>query len=484
MAMLGPGIRNLWRFLDRHREQSAAAMLFVTVVATTFAYGATPRWLNSADFLTPKLVVCCIGLGIVLVLIPWTLWARSAHRGVVLGCAGLAVTFLVGSWWWTDPIPYDARVWSAMAAAPCLLATAIVTTLSLRCARAAALAVCCSAAVLSLLVLIEDAGARLSGVDRWMLADFPRGTLPHRNVAGHFLMGGLIILLARGLVPTAPLRRWLPWMLASGWCSVGLLATRSRTAFAASCLGALVLLVQTRGQWRVQLPRLTVFAVVMCSSACFLVSCESRRERMVVVAPAKRIGKKAAPISRRVISIAPPGSVPPLVDRLLTPLREQRADASWAARIRIWSFAVHLLRERPLGVGPGRFGAASTDDPRRRPVAAHAHNIWLQVSTEFGLVTGVSFLVASLFLFAHCLRLAWRPVSLIDGSMTATAIAGVIAFCAAGMLDNAALTWGCNLELGVFLGWILRTHRRKRDLAAVDGAVGPVSLAQAATSPR
>ena len=81
-----------------------------------------------------------------------------------------------------------------------------------------------------------------------------------------------------------------------------------------------------------------------------------------------------------------------LVKNRMDTLENYQVESSASSRIEAWSAALNMIKEHPVtGVGIGSFGQAFPDFSNKEPRIAH--NTFLQLSSECGILTG------SLFLF-------------------------------------------------------------------------------------
>lgn len=199
-----------------------------------------------------------------------------------------------------------------------------------------------------LVVLGGAATLTVVGLVRGDLLDPLYGPLGYANATGAFyVLTAGACLLARSHLTARPLRALLVGLAVA---SLGVpLGANSRTA---ALLGVLVLTTALPARLRPR-PR-TIVAV----------------GALVVVAT-----------SLAVVTVARSGE---LVARLLR-LDAAALSPSVTERVRLWAEAVDHVRTAPLvGVGPGRFGPAGT--PARVAWEHYAHNEYLQVAAEFGVV--------------------------------------------------------------------------------------------------
>lgn len=130
-------------------------------------------------------------------------------------------------------------------------------------------------------------------------------------------------------------------------------------------------------------------------------------------------------------------------------------DANWAVveRMAHWLAAVGMFTDHPwLGVGIGNYAVAYPNYAlgRWRDPLGHAHNYYLNIAAEAGLLG----LVAYLFLFATCFIAAWRAVRRTQGYWRAVALGGLgvlVHLCIHNLFDNL-FVHSMNVQLGLFLG--------------------------------
>ena len=308
--------------------------------------------------------------------------------------------------------------------------------------RAIAVAALATTAVMALLLLAEEWGMTLPGIIIWPYS--PAATLGHRNIAGHFLIVGVSVAAARLALERDGRRAWL-WAGCLAFTLVALVATRSRTA----CGGALVALLfiawSARRVGVAPLRKLAVVAAALLLPAWIHVT--SPMTRLSMTRPAWHHASVAPPPGHvaRQGRLPPPsldvertrrrlGNVErPLSERLFAPTSSVEA----AERVGIWRVALRLMTEAPwTGLGPGSFQASVG--------LYNAHDVWLQIGAEYGVLNFAALVAATLWLVVAALRTRPRPGEP-DAALRIGAGAVVLAFCAAGVLDVGALHWGSNL---------------------------------------
>jgi O-antigen ligase len=144
----------------------------------------------------------------------------------------------------------------------------------------------------------------------------------------------------------------------------------------------------------------------------------------------------------------------PFIERALPPPDSQDA-LTLAGRIPIWEAAIRMIGRAPLsGVGLGNFEAASALDaayasaaglPGSYRGAEHAHNLFLQVAADLGLV-GLAAFVALYGLSLRSAHRAWRNGG---GALAMGLLGGLSAAALHGLVD--ATQWGSK---PAFLLWL------------------------------
>ena len=131
-------------------------------------------------------------------------------------------------------------------------------------------------------------------------------------------------------------------------------------------------------------------------------------------------------------------------------------------RLAHWEAALGMLQDRPLlGVGIGNYVPVYPAHalPGWRDPLGHAHNYYLHVAAETGLVG----LAAYLFLLFACFRQGWLAVRSLTGihQGVALGILGVLgAFAVHSLFDNLYVH-GMNIHLAMLLGLLYVLTRRR-----------------------
>ncbi len=203
---------------------------------------------------------------------------------------------------------------------------------------------------------------------------------------------------------------------------IGLLATcgRSRSALAAGCIlvAAALLLTASRGALLLGLPAGILVMAAAAGQGRFRLGKRNAVWLNVVIGLAAAVG---------LVSFLPYG------ERLLN-------FGTLQARFAIWRDALALWKQYPLfGVGPGGFHwnypAFLQPSPAADPNLLHAHSVWLEYATGWG-VAGLLWLSALLFWLVSVLRLsergpyAWPRIGLLAALAAGLAHAQVDAFAA------------------------------------------------------
>lgn len=105
-------------------------------------------------------------------------------------------------------------------------------------------------------------------------------------------------------------------------------------------------------------------------------------------------------------------------------------------RASYWQLAVATIARHPvLGVGVSQFHEGPADAIGQRPYIAHAHNIFLQVALDVGLLG----LAGYLWLFGWCVSRGWRATPTAAGALAAGATLSLVAVHLFGLTDAIAL---------------------------------------------
>ncbi len=137
-------------------------------------------------------------------------------------------------------------------------------------------------------------------------------------------------------------------------------------------------------------------------------------------------------------------------------------DANWAIveRMAHWLAAVGMFSDHPwLGVGVGNYPVVYPQYAlgRWRDPLGHAHNYYLNIAAEAGII-GLS---AYLALFAACFIQAWRVIRCTDGYWRAVALGalGVLVHLSVHNLFDNLFVHSMNVQLGLVLGLLLVADR-------------------------
>jgi len=262
------------------------------------------------------------------------------------------------------------------------------------------------------------------------------GTFGQPNPFGGYLNMvwplGLALFLRFGVRPLG-----LVGLVAGGICGVGMVASWSRGAW----LGALAAAVAMGVMWG--LGQLRPPVRFRTAGVAWLVLVGALA--VLTVGPAARL---PAGVAARVGSIGETFAVWGVADAEVD-------DANFATieRVAHWEAAVAMWAEHPwLGQGPGQYEV--TYDrfrlPRWADALGHAHNYYLHVLAEGGLIGLLSYLwfLAAAVLLA--LRAALRPVSSLHGALGLGLIGVLAALACHSMVDNLFVH-----EMAVHLGLLL-----------------------------
>jgi O-antigen ligase len=120
--------------------------------------------------------------------------------------------------------------------------------------------------------------------------------------------------------------------------------------------------------------------------------------------------------------------LPALLDISNAPtLRDPTERGSIEARLYLWRIALEAMQDHPwLGLGPMHFAHTLNVE------AAHPHNIYLQVASEFG----IPFAVISLGLLVHWLRARWSTLRAVVASSAAQIEIGCFIGICAALIDG------------------------------------------------
>jgi O-antigen ligase len=155
-------------------------------------------------------------------------------------------------------------------------------------------------------------------------------------------------------------------------------------------------------------------------------------------------------------------------ERYMT-LSQYQSEETWNGRWSIWQGAFEVIASHPiLGVGVGNFAEFATEHSetvvahsgRKDEVAGVAHNMFLGVASEFGLVGLILFLGMLFLVFTTAVPIARRP------GLGTGIFLGLIVFMLAGM----TLTWESHKIVYVLFGSVLalQLHDSARRAPSLD----------------
>jgi O-antigen ligase len=137
-------------------------------------------------------------------------------------------------------------------------------------------------------------------------------------------------------------------------------------------------------------------------------------------------------------------------------------DANWAVveRMAHWLAAVGMFTDHPwLGVGIGNYPVAYPQYAlgRWRDPLGHAHNYYLNIAAEAGIIG----LGAYLLLFTACFVQAWRVIQRTQGYWRAVALGalGVLVHLSVHNLFDNLYVHSMNVQLGLFLGMLFLAEK-------------------------
>jgi O-antigen ligase len=273
--------------------------------------------------------------------------------------------------------------------------------------------------------------------------------LPDSHSMPVYLLLALTSLIARAFVPIAAATE------RAGTRLVGLLRTRGalEMAWVALCL-LIIVLSGTRGIWAAYVG--TPFVVLLLSlwmrrhgvtsqrralwryygaflgvfAACFLIAWP------VFISPQFRLGTHGGLLANRIRSIVDFG------------------ETSNSHRLAIWKLTLRSIAERPLlGVGIGNFPRILDQAIIMGRAGSSAHNLWLHVASEAGLVALASLCAIWLLWYRAAYRLFTRAAdrfTVVASGWLLIAIPWVAAYLLtdAALMDERAL-----LAFGITLAW-------------------------------
>jgi len=146
-------------------------------------------------------------------------------------------------------------------------------------------------------------------------------------------------------------------------------------------------------------------------------------------------------------------------------------DANWAVleRMAHWQAAARMFNDHPwIGVGIGNYPVAYSSYAigRWRDPLGHAHNYYLNIAAEAGLVGFVTYLA----LLAACLIEAWRVIRRTRGSgwwnAAALGVLGILVHLHTHNLFDNLYVHSMNVQLGLALGLLVLADKFGRPVAA------------------
>lgn len=241
--------------------------------------------------------------------------------------------------------------------------------------------------------------------------------------------------------------------LAAGLCGVGLVLSWSRGGWlSAAVAGGAMLLAWFAGAWRGGAMRRRVLGVTWAGLTV-----------VVALLLAGAVDHIPASIGERLGSIARTFAVWGVADVEVT-------DANFATieRVAHWEAAAAMWTDRPwLGQGPGMYADAYPRFrlPRWSDPLGHAHNIYLHLLAEGGLVGLAGYLVFYFAGLAAILRAAWRPTGEVEAALGLGLVGVWAALAFHSLLDNLFVH-----DLTIHLGLLLGALVGQRDAAPSAGA--------------
>ncbi|MCX7594322.1 MAG: O-antigen ligase family protein [Fischerella sp.] len=139
-----------------------------------------------------------------------------------------------------------------------------------------------------------------------------------------------------------------------------------------------------------------------------------------------------------------------VVVTLLNPLSIGRL-ATGYARLSAWSIAIEIILKKPLfGVGLGNFRTYAVN-------FWHAHNLFLHVAAEAGLIAGILLLAIAILAIKQAIELSrWGGSTRSIGQAFAVAF---IAFSIASLMDNTYNTTAVSYTFWLLLGLLVSARR-------------------------
>lgn len=155
-------------------------------------------------------------------------------------------------------------------------------------------------------------------------------------------------------------------------------------------------------------------------------------------------------------------------------------------RMLLWKSSVDLVKAKPYGWGPGTFRYENARSGRQT-LTVYAHQTFLQLAAEGGIVAIVAFLGAAVLWFMAVFRKA-SAMTPEQNSLRAGIVGAIFAFGANGMVESALAYTGIGILIFMLLGVGLQLSSdasapelmpptMRRTLALVGGAVPFLALA-------
>lgn len=169
-----------------------------------------------------------------------------------------------------------------------------------------------------------------------------------------------------------------------------------------------------------------------------------------------------------VIILAIPSVGEPTLERYMT-LSQYQSDETWSGRLSNWQGARKVIASHPiLGVGAGNYAEAALDysesvqahSVRKEKLSGVAHNVFLSVASQSGLVGLILFLGILFFAFKTAIPLA-------QGSNLGT---GILLALIVSMIAGMTLTWDDQKVVYFIFGSILalQLHNSARRVPSLD----------------
>jgi putative inorganic carbon (hco3(-)) transporter len=194
---------------------------------------------------------------------------------------------------------------------------------------------------------------------------------------------------------------------------------------------------------------------------------------------AARLGSRILPVyvlgaaALAVIVLVIPSVGESAAERYMT-LSQYQSEETWSGRWSLWQGAFELFASHPiLGVGAGNFGESAMEhsetvvahSARKDEVAGVAHNMFLSVASELGLVGLILFVGVLFFVFTAAVSIAQRS------DLGTGIILGLIVFMLAGM----TLSWESHKIVYILFGSVLalQLHNSAQRAPSLDKHEGP-----------